>query len=284
MKAIVYWCTYLLVYALSLLPMRVLYGVGYLIYLLSYYGTGYRKNVVIQNIARAFPEKQYDEVRVVTRRFYRCFAAYLAEMVKSLSASPKRLERNVVVDNTALIATYLNQGRHVIACSGHCANWEVLNVLPRKLPGDIYAVYKPLKSRFANQLMIKIRSRFGLKLVSDASVIRHVRTPGGRPRLYLFLSDQSPRQKDEQYNYAFLHQATYFFSGMERLARRTDSGVVYLNITRRAKGKYTVVAKPICQSASHTEPGQITQEYARLLAGNINEQPHGWLWTHRRWK
>lgn len=284
LSVIAYKSVYGIIYSVSLIPMSLLYGFSSFMYFFAYHVFGYRKAVVIQNISRSFPEKKYGEVRNVVRKFYACFTAYFAEVIKSISISPQKLDKKLTFVNLELIDNHIRSGNNVIVCLGHCGNWEMLNFMPYKLTCNMYAVYKPLKSRTVNQLMIKLRSRFGMKLIPDKAVVRHILTKKESSSAYLFLADQCPRIKEEKYRFDLLNQASYHFSGMEKLARISKSAVVYLHITHPAKGDYKIKCVPLCENAEFTVEGQITQKYIDLLTENIKEEPHGWLWSHKRWK
>lgn len=284
MQTLVYRTVYGLLYAVSLIPMTILYTIASCLFLLVYYVTGYRKAVVIQNVARSFPRMKYGEVRAVVKQFYRQFSAYFAEIMKSLSAPAKSYENKIEFKNLSLIDEYIAEGHSVIACLGHCGNWEALNFMPYKLSYDTYAVYKPLRSRVINRLMIKLRSRFGMKLIADKMVVRHMLKNDSNPSIYLFLADQCPLRKEDNFDFSFLHQTTSFYPGMEKLAHKTNSAVLYLNVEQVAKGRYTVTCVPLCSNAIGLTEGVITQKYVELLTKNIEASPAGWLWTHKRWK
>ncbi|WP_407429907.1 lysophospholipid acyltransferase family protein [Arcticibacter sp.] len=273
-----------MVYILSHLPMVLLYALASFIYFLAYHVFGYRKAVVIQNVSRSFPDKRYGEVEAIVRKFYISFVSYFAEMIKGISAPADVLDKKIIFNNLELIDFYIRSGRSVIACMGHCSNWEMLNLLPYKTPHDVYAVYKPLSSGVMNRLVSKLRSRFGMKLLPDRRAIRHILYQRSRPAVYLFLADQCPRIKDEKYRFTLLNQETYVFSGMEKLARKAKAAVVYLNITQRSRGYYRVVCLPVSSGSEHMAEGEITRKYINLLTENINEEPYGWLWSHKRWK
>src|SRR5690606_11599232 len=170
----VYRIVYAAIYAISLLPMTLLYAMASLTFFVSYYAVGYRKEVVIQNISRSFPDKRYGEILAIVKKFYACFVSYFAEMIKSVSAPAEVLDKKITFENLELIDQNINSGRNVIACLGHCGNWEMLNFMPYKIKHEVYAVYKPLRSGTMNKLMIKLRSRFGMKLLADSAVVRHV--------------------------------------------------------------------------------------------------------------
>jgi len=206
------------------------------------------------------------------------------DMVKAISVSPQMMDQKIEFSGLSLLDNALDSGKSVIACLGHCSNWEMLHFLSHKINHEVYAVYKPLSSDIMNRLMIKLRTRFGMKVITNKSVIRHIRTNDSPGAVYLFLADQCPNVNDEKFRYCFLNQDTYFFSGMEKLARKSNSVVVYLNVTQLSDGRYKVVCKPV-SNCTNTEPeGEITRKYVRLLEENIKEQPGSWLWTHRRWK
>lgn len=268
-QTILYRGIYVIAYIVSLLPMTFLYVMASLAFLLVYHIIEYRKAVVIQNISRSFPDMKYGEIRCVVKKFYACFTAYFAEIIKSISVPEEVLDKKITVENLELIDRHMNAGRNVIACLGHCGNWEMLNFMPYKLCHDMYAVYKPLRSGIMNRLMIKLRSRFGMKLIPDKSVIRHILTRKLSPAVYLFLSDQCPRIKEDKYKFELLNQETYIFSGMEKLARISQSAVIYLHITQLSKGNYKVTCIPVCSEAESTNEGEISQKYVSLLTENI---------------
>lgn len=284
LHTLLYKQVYFTIYLMSLLPMKLLYGIASMVCLVGFRVVGYRKAVVIQNISRSFPEMKYGEIRCVTKKFYTCFSSYFAEIVKTVSISARKLDQKLTFENIAIIDRLIAGKQNVIICLGHCGNWEMLNFLPYKLQHDVYAVYKPLQSAVMNRLMIKLRSRFGLKLITDKSVSRHILARKTSPSAYLFLADQCPRIKNDTYKFEFLGQETYFHSGMEKLAHISHAAVVYLYISQLARGHYKISCLPVCINPESETEGAITGQYADLLAKNISDEPYGWLWTHRRWK
>ncbi|HTG57172.1 MAG TPA: lysophospholipid acyltransferase family protein, partial [Niabella sp.] len=197
---------------------------------------------------------------------------------------PKIMDEKIKFIGLEILDEAINSGKSVIASLGHCSNWEMLHFLSHKINHQVYAVYKPLSSDVMNRLMIKLRTRFGMKVITDRSVIRHIRSNNSPRAVYLFLADQCPQINDENFRYFFLNQDTYFFSGMEKLARKSNSVVVYLNIKQLPDRRYKVTCKPVSNRTDIESEGEITRKYAELLEENIKEQPGSWLWTHKRWK
>jgi KDO2-lipid IV(A) lauroyltransferase len=78
---------------LSLLPLRVLYFFSDCIYGLVYYVFKYRRDIVMQNLSIAFPEKTEKEKRVIAKKFYHNLIDTFIETIKMFSVSTPWLDR-----------------------------------------------------------------------------------------------------------------------------------------------------------------------------------------------
>ena len=96
-----YYVVYGFLYALSLLPLRVLYLLSDFFYFIIYHVAGYRKNVVMHNLAIAFPEKTETERKAIAKKFYRNFTDFLVETIKLFSANNSFLNKRFIADYTA---------------------------------------------------------------------------------------------------------------------------------------------------------------------------------------
>ena len=275
------FCT---IFLLSLLPMRILYAISFLIYLCLYRLTGYRKEVSIQNVARAFPDLKYQEVTKIVNDFYINFSNLFVEVLKYISASAKQMDEKLEVKGFDFVERQISEGKNVIACMGHCSNWEILNYLPRKVSANVYSGYKPIKISIMNRLMHDVRSRFGTKLIPSRSIARHILSNKKTPALYLLIADQCPKTINDQFLFTFLNQKTSVYSGTEKLAKAVDAAVVYIKMTRTRRGAFKAECLPICESAKASKEQEITELYIKHLEQTIIEQPDSWLWTHKRWK
>lgn len=280
----IYQFVYILIRIVGLLPMQVLYALSTFAFIQIYYLFPYRRKVVIQNISRSFPEKRYGEVGEISRQFYRSFIDYFAEIIKATSSPAGDMRKRIEFENFELVTRHTAEGKNVIACMGHCGNWEMMSILPLEVSVHTHAVYQPLSSLSIDKLMRKIRSRFGMRLIPAQSVVRHILSNKANPSLYLFLADQCPVHLDERFRFPFLNQITYSFPGAEKLARSTGSAVVYIHVMQTSRGCYRMTCLPLCDDALLTSETEITHRYVNLLEENIQERPHGWLWTHKRWK
>ena len=89
-----YYIVYGLLYLLSLLPLAILYIISDAFYVVAYHVIGYRKPVVMGNLAIVFPEKSEGERIKIAKQFYHNFIDTFIEAVKMLSASDRFLMKH----------------------------------------------------------------------------------------------------------------------------------------------------------------------------------------------
>jgi KDO2-lipid IV(A) lauroyltransferase len=283
MTHIGYYMVYGGIFILSILPLPVLYFLADIACFFVYRVFRYRRDVVVQNLSRAFPEKRYDEIRRIGQKFYHSFTDCFVEMGKMFTVSSRLMEKKVRFSGISVMEDYIGEGRNVIVSLGHCGNWEMLTFIPRKLKSDVYAVYKPLRNKIFDRLMLRMRSRFGVKPIPADAVARRFLNKNNPPAVYFFLADQCPKTVNEDNRCIFLNQPTGVYRGIEKLAKATASAVVFFRVIRESRGCYLADCIPICDNA-RTEHTDITSSYIHLLEENIKAEPSGWLWTHKRWK
>ena len=109
---------------LSLLPLRLLYCISDIGFVLMYYVVGYRRRIVRQNICSAFPEKDEAWVTKTERGFYRWFCDYFMEAVKLLTISDRQLRRRFTVEGADEVEKCFSEGQDAAALLGHYCHWE----------------------------------------------------------------------------------------------------------------------------------------------------------------
>ncbi|MGF2414358.1 MAG: lysophospholipid acyltransferase family protein, partial [Ferruginibacter sp.] len=86
-----YYIVYPLLYLVSLLPFFILYGISDFFAFLLYHVIKYRREVVMNNLSIAFPEKTEVERIRIAKKFYQYFTDTMIESLKFISISKKQL-------------------------------------------------------------------------------------------------------------------------------------------------------------------------------------------------
>lgn len=274
---------------ISHLPLGVLYPIGIVLYVLMYYVVRYRRKVVKENLAKSFPDKSKKELRYIAKDFYLNLADYMMETMRLGGMSEREIRERIKYENLEVVEDYLRDKRPVVAYFSHCFNWEwvtSLGVIAAVEGSEASQVYRPLKSKWMDRYMLRIRQRFGARSYTKKLVFRELlhRRSEGITTLTGFMSDQKPSHNDPGYITTLLNHPTAMISGTAIVARKLGAAVVYLDMTKLHRGRYHVRVVPITDDASTMDADVITERYTRLLEANICRQPSIWLWTHRRWK
>ncbi len=286
---IIYYILYAMFKALALLPFCVLYVLADFVDFLLYHVVRYRRKVVEDNLAKCFPDKTPEERKRIERNFYRHFADCFVETIKLLHISDREVERRITFENVELIDSLTKAGKSIVVYFSHCGNWEWAPsvTLHTTTEGVEYCqVYRPLRNKAFDRIMLKVRSRFGSRSFAKTTVFRDLLRlkKDGIVSVTGFMSDQKPSHGDPTYVTMFLNRPTAFITGTETLATRMGMAAVYWDMEKISRGHYRIVTR-LLDDGSHQAPrGELTQNYAILLETTIRRNPSIWLWTHKRWK
>jgi Kdo2-lipid IVA lauroyltransferase/acyltransferase len=180
---------------------------------------------------------------------------------------------------------YLEAGQSVMFVTSHLCNWEwLLHGMTLHLGYPVDAAYKPLHDQWAERLMLRIRSRFGARLVPAKELLADFLKRRGIVRAVGMNADQAPVSTDKRYWTQFLGQDTAFYIGAEQIARAMRLPVVYVSVRRVRRGYYQADLKPLWDGREATEPHTVTERYARACEIDVLANPADWLWSYRRWR
>ncbi len=285
---ILYGMLYVWVMLHALLPMSVLYVLSDILYFIVYRVIRYRVRVVRRNMLASFPDKTKRELRRLERAFYHHFADYIVETIKLAHISPEEVLRRAHIKNPEVATKLQEEGQKtVMMLMGHYGNWEWFSASSLVYTdSNLWQIYRPLKNQAVDRLFIFLRTRFGSLGMKKNNTVRDMVTlkRGGENNIVIFIADQTPSKANLHYWTIFLNQDTAILNGAERIARKLDLPVIFLDVEKVRRGYYTVDMKLMTDHAKKTAENEITESYARMTEKMILRNPAYWLWTHKRWK
>ena len=291
-----------LMIALSKLPLKFHYFMADALAWLFRKVLRYRYSTVMVNLSRSFPDRKYKEIDRIAKDFYRHFGEIFAEAIWFGGSSYERLRKNhiVTVTNPEDANEMFLSSPSMTVLSTHCGNWELLGGLlgyETATGGrfiireeDIQVVYKKLSSPVADEVFKRNRiaplEKVGTECeVESSNILRQAIKSKGERKMYIYPTDQAPYWKAGKHPIGeFMHQQTNVMLGSVGVACKLSHSVMYMKMRRVERGRYEMTLIPICRNASEMTPEQIMRKYYDLLEQEINETPHNWLWTHKRWK
>ena len=270
---------------LSLLPLSILYKVADAIYVLVYYISGYRKKVVRSNLTKAFPGMSEVKRHEVEKKFYSNFCDFLVESVKAFSISAEEIQRRVTFTNIDEFENLTTEKGSVIMLASHQFNWEWMQLSASlQFPVHLDYIYHPLHNKQFDNLMLKLRGRFGAGPIKRREAARQIIRRNKKNIGFALVADQLPSGRDRKSWVKFLNNETAFFASIEQLARLINQPVAYFNIRKLKRGNYEVEMTLLSSEPRKEAEGVITEKYAQAIEENIKRQPENWLWSHKRWK
>jgi Kdo2-lipid IVA lauroyltransferase/acyltransferase len=270
---------------LARVPLSALYGLASFAGWLTFRFFPYRKELVRENLSKAFPAFDEGQLREVMRRYYLGFAQMLMEIIKSVRMPADELRWRVRIVNVEAPRALLARGESVLLVAAHQCNWEwMLLALSIELGYPVDAAYKPLVNDWAEREMKKVRTRFGSRLVPAKELLPDILKRRGAVRAIAMVADQEPTTSEHKYWTHFLGRDTAFYMGPEEIARVTRFPVFFIAMRRIARGQYEMEFQPLAAGGDVGPSGALTERYARLVEQQIHAAPPDWPWSHKRWK
>ena len=279
-----YYIVYGFLYLVSLLPFFILYGIADICFVIIYFLTGYRRDIVFRNLRNAFPEKNEKEIRSIARRFYRNFIDNWVETIKLLSISKKNLNKRIS-GNFEIFHRLHQSGKGVQVNLGHFFNWEIMTLHAGiNQPSTFLTVYLPQNSKIMNKLIYRLRARWGNPQLPSYDIARAI-IPWRKKQYLLALgADQRPLYPTNGYWLYFMHQPAPFVKGPEKFARLLNIPVVVMTTTRPKRGHYHFDYFLLADDPNNLPDGELMRRYVQHLEKNIRLKPDLYLWSHNRWK
>ncbi len=284
---IVYYIVYIIWYGFSLLPLRVFYVISDMLFWILYIIIGYRRKVVWQNLKTSFPEKSEERLRKIERGFYHFFCDYLVESVKLMTISKKNLKKRLVFKGTEVVNEIVESGQSCAVYLGHYCNWEWITSLPLWVTPKAQCgqIYHPIENNDFDWLFLRLRQRFGAVCIPMQDTLRKIIEfrKDRQPVVIGYISDQKPHWVNIHHWVDFLHHDTPVLTGTERIARRMNHAVFYLDVRRIRRGYYEAEFKLITREPQTMKEFELTDIYYHHLEQSILRAPEFWLWSHNRW-
>lgn len=283
MQAFLFYISYPFLYLIASLPFGALYKVSDLFYHILRF-TGYRREVVNQNLRNSFPDKTMAEIEVLAESYYRYLCDLILETLKTLKMTEQEARERCHFHGAEWLDKLYLEKKSFIIVMGHYGNWEWAGPsFTLNTRHQLVVIYRPLSNPYFDKMMVRMRTKFGTRITPVNLTLRDMVANRGILTATTFIADQSAPQ-DKAYWTTFLHQDTSVFTGPEKLAIKFNYPIVYINVKRERRGYYEVYLELMVANPKETAENEISEIFMRRLEREIVLDPTTWLWSHRRWK
>lgn len=277
------------------LPLGFHYVWGRLLSWFAEHCIKYRRDVIMVNLSRSFPEKKWKEIKSLCKDFYKHFGNIIAETIwyGGCKGNKKRLLDSglFTMGNLEVLQDAFHNGNSVMVLTSHLGNWELMGSFPAVSgldDNDFVVVYKKLKNDFWNDFIEVNRCALLTDFqgyIESKKVLRYAVTNRREHKIYVFPTDQFPYKGAARYEIPqFMNQKTQVMVGAVELAAKLKMSVLYYSMNRTGRGHYELNFTKICDDASSMPAAAVLQEFYALLEKDIQRDPANYLWSHNRWK
>ena len=247
-----------------------------------------RKNTVISNLTKAFPEKSKREIKKIAYNNFVSMGITFMEIMAFQQMDEEQVLSLSDLNNIELAQSKVNTGKGSILLTAHLGNWELgALTMGLVLNKRINVLVKKQRNRLVADWMSEIRERFNNKEIPLGASVRELYKTLISGGVVGIVGDQRGK-KEDGIVVQFFNQPTVTFQGFAALAIKNRVPIVVVLNIRKPSGKYIFYIEEIdYENLPESLPDQIVelnQRYMTILENKIREAPEQWLWMHNIWK
>lgn len=262
-------------------PESFRYKVAEQLAILAYRLIKKRREVTLDNLRKAFPEKSEMEIARIAKESYKIMIKTF--MMSLWMPDTCRDDNKVAFHNYELFEEVKAQNKGVIIASLHMGCFEGIQKLA--LNNNLYDVIKRQKNPLLDEYMNKNRRKTGIKLIyKGSSATRDLVKAIKNKDVVCLFSDH----KDDGCEITFFGRKTLGSTGVANLGLKYDCPVILTYIILDENNKTNIYFDKVLElqktdnmkKAVEINTQLLMEEYENL----IRKYPEQWMWFHRRWK
>jgi KDO2-lipid IV(A) lauroyltransferase len=249
----------------------------------------YRRDVALENLANAFPEKSPQDRFQIAYGSYRHFALVILEFMKLASWTPEQLGKMIDIERTKEVEDMLaeTRGKGAVVVSGHFGNWEMaIAYLASRFFEGASIIQLRQKNALVDQHVVKMRRRWGMEIIYSRGAVNNALSSLKANQFLGLLCDQDAGARGVFV--PFFGRMASTPVGAAVLHLRSKATLFFGFSVRVGKFKYKGYVAPIEHDSDYevnTENIQkITAKFTAQLEKYVRQYPDQYLWMHRRWK
>ncbi len=269
------------------LPERSALGIGSALGWIAGSVLRVRRSVVLENLGRAFPERDERWRRRIASASYRHLAREAVFLLRLPSMDRDALIGRCQVEGLELVRKALESGRGAVILTGHFGNWELGGsaIAAHGVPLDIVA--RAQTNPLFDEYLERTRQVHGLRVIyredAPGRILRSLR----ESRAVALAADQNVSRGGIFVDF-FGHPAATA-RGPALLSKRARAPA-FVALVRRLEGhlaRYRITFEPLAApeaSEGREESVRFLSRYLSALEAAVRDAPEQYFWMHRRWK
>ncbi len=275
-------------------------------FLLDFYATlggyfwfdivGFRRKIIILNLAHAFPRAKEESSIAFRTRIYRLARLNLKnyflgffEVLEKTTWSQKKLQSRVRLHGLEHVRKANDGGKQgIFLLASHIGNWEVSLALSQMVGIPLSCIVRFVRNSFWDEVLERSRKKFDINLLPEASSGMATVRAFKRGEMVAFVMDQHTGEP-HGVKAKFFGLEAWTAKGLAVLSSKLKAPIVPF-YSYRENGKVHVVFEPPMDFSDLGECKEEAQILAHVQRCNdkveewIRKFPEQYFWIHRRFK
>ncbi len=276
----------LLAWVACLLPLPIAIAMGRGLGWIGFSLLRIRRQVTLDNLGVAYPDKSEIWVRKTAGACYRHFGRVAVELARLPKLNHRWIERNLDFRGREVLDRCLEKGRGGIVLSGHFGNWEIMGATASVLGYPITYIVTTQRNKGVEALIDNLRRGMNIEIIKTHDSPKMIIQALKNNRLLAVLSDQDAHEDGEFVT--FFGRPASTPRGGPVLHLKTGAALIFGYATGLPGGKWQVtfeeIPAPPNDLDTNAKVKSLLTNATERLEQEVRKNPEQWLWMHRRWK
>ena len=273
-------------------PKAFIYAVMKGLTLLVYHLDKKRRNLTITNLTMAFPEKNPEEIAVLSKEVYTELSKTISEILLMFTGQfdVDKAIKNVDEAKEKLQNIAQNSPNGVIIVTAHFSNWELAAHFLAKHGLPMLAIGREGNNKLIDQkITIPFRNKYGNRATSkDNAMLAMAKTLKKGDAVGLLIDQKAGQLNSVKADFFGTLAETTLSVAMLKL--KFNPLIVPIFIARDSDGLYEmIINEAVDYVADEVEDKEkkleaMTLKYNQAIEEIIRKYPAQWFWMHNRWR
>ncbi|MEK6566453.1 MAG: lysophospholipid acyltransferase family protein [Bacteroidota bacterium] len=269
------------------MPLKAVQKVGSALGVFVFTVLRFRRSVTLDNLKKAFPEYNGEQIGAIAREAFRNVGISLLELLWFPRLSAAKVNQIVKVENIELLTVAKARGKGALILTAHFGNWELVPMaVLTAITIPLTLVVKTQSNKLIDKKITERRTRLGSRIVPMEFAVREVLRTLQRGDVVVIAADQAAARESITVN--FFGRLVPTFAGPAVFSLKTGAPILMGLVTRQEDGTYSLrfaeVPRDDLKEYSEDAVAELTRRHVAMAESMIRIHPGQWLWMHRRWK
>jgi len=241
------------------------------------------KKIIDENIKRAFPKIEHDEITKIKSSMWNNYGRVFAEYMFIKNFRNNSLNKNIIVEGKEILEDIKKNNKKVIFISGHFSNFELMAMQIEKFGIKLATIYRPLNNIFLNSIMERIRKKHICKnqIKKGIGGLKELMKLNKNGYSTALMIDQ---RVSEGSKVNFFNEKAFTTTIPAQLIKRFNISIVPIFIERFDDIKFEMTVHRPINFSDDNSIEDITENLNGIIEKMIIKNPKHWIWSHNRWK